>query len=165
MTPSDPGTPARCPQPAARLPRIKRRHSSAPGAQGKRNSNREGDGSPFEHQLPGRQRARPAAHSEKVLDPGPAPPQPQLSPRRPAVPKSRQPRPQAPGLPGRCRRCAPGLQASRVRNRARAWAGLGLRAPPRRAVPVGRGLGGPPGGAGVRPGPSRVCPEAPTNYY
>lgn len=76
MTPSDPGTLARGPQPAARLPKTNRRHSPAAAAQGKRHSDGVGDGSPIQHQLPGGERAQLPAHSDKVLDPGPAPPQP-----------------------------------------------------------------------------------------
>lgn len=76
MTPSDPGTLARGPQPAARLPKVKQATFARPGGTGQAKVQRSGQGIPVLAPAPGRRAGRLPAHSEKVLDPGPAPPQP-----------------------------------------------------------------------------------------
>lgn len=126
--------PRRGPQTVARLSRLNRRRSLAPGAPGKRNSRGDGDRSPCG--------PAPCALPES-LGPRPSAAQPLPRPRRP------RPRPRA------CLAAADGAirlppGGASPAPPARAWAGQGLRAPPSRAAPGGRGLGAPPGGAGGR---------------
>lgn len=140
-TPSDPGHDHLCAQPAARLPKLSRRHSPARDAQGNRNAKGEGDRAP----LP------PSTHSEKVWGPVPGPPQPRPAPRRPAVPHSRRSR--APWLAYRSRLCVPDLPASRVRHHPRR-PGLGWVSAPRPDAPAPGAW--PRGAARGRWGPPRV---------
>lgn len=138
--------PARwCPPPTAGLPTLDRRQSASRGAAGKRNSKGEGHRFLFQRRLPG-----PSTRTKFG-----GPPSPGSGPARMGSPTPAGPGPlaclDAPTVRSwpPSRRCESG---TRARWPGLGWAGLGLRAPPHRPNPVGRGLVAPPGGAGVHPG-------------